>query len=155
MRKVKEDQMRIGEVNIADIEFDLKSRDEIPRLLRGLQYIYCTPEIRKEVFRALEELMPEGKDRANGRPGMSMWKILVLGTLRLNCNWDYDKLREIANEHRRLRQMLQHSDYDEYIYPLQTLKDNVSLRTPEVLEKINTIVVKEGHRLVGKKKRSR
>jgi hypothetical protein len=83
---------------------------------------------------------------------MSQWKILVLGTLRLNCNWNYDKLREIANEHRTLRMMLQHPEDDKYLYPLQTLKDNVSLLTPEVLEKINDIVVDMGHSLTGKKK---
>jgi hypothetical protein len=38
------------------------------------------------------------------------------------------------------------------MYPLQTLRDNVSLLTPELLEKINDIVVDEGHSLTGKKK---
>ena len=51
MRKVKEQQMKFGEVDIATVEFDLRSRDEIPKLLMGLQHIYCTPEIREEVFR--------------------------------------------------------------------------------------------------------
>jgi len=32
MRKVKEQQMKFGEVDIATIEFDLRSRDEIPIL---------------------------------------------------------------------------------------------------------------------------
>ncbi len=36
MRKVKESQMKLGEVNIANIKFDLRSRDEIPKLLMGL-----------------------------------------------------------------------------------------------------------------------
>jgi DNA-binding transcriptional MerR regulator len=152
MRKTEDRQMKIGEVDISKIEFDARSRDEIPRLLRGLQYIYCTPEIKKEVFAVLEEIAPPDKDRSNGRPGMDLWKILVLGTLRLNCDWDYDKLREIANEHRTLRLMLHHLPEDEYKYHLQTLRDNVSLLTPETLEKINTIVVSAGHRLVGKKK---
>lgn len=152
MRKTEDRQMKLGEVDISKIEFDAGSRDEIPRLLRGLQYIYCTPDIKKEVFAILEEIAPPGKDRFTGRPGMDLWKILVLGTLRLNCNWDYDKLREIANEHHTLRLMLHHPEDDEYKYHLQTLKDNVSLLTPEALEKINTVVVSAGHRLAGKKK---
>jgi hypothetical protein len=83
---------------------------------------------------------------------MDLWKILVLGTLRLCCNWDYDKLMEIANNHRILRQMLGHGIMDQdYNYALQTLKDNVSLLTLEVLDKINQVVVKHGHKLVGKK----
>lgn len=153
MRKIVDPQAKLGSVDISRIKFDLSSRDEIPKLLMGLQYIYCTPEIREEVFKILEEIIPENTDKNNGRPGMELWKILVLGTIRLNCNWDYDKMREIANNHKTLRKMLGHGLIDdEYDYALQTLKDNVSLLTPEVLDKINQIVVKSGHKLVGKKK---
>jgi len=153
MRKVIESQMKFGEVDISKIEFDLRSRDEIPKLLMGLQYIYCTPKLRDEVFQILEEIVPEGTDSDNGRPGMLLWKILVLGTLRLNCNWDYDKVKEIADNHKTLRQMLGHGCFeeDDYKYPIQTIKDNVSLLTPEVLDKINQVVVKAGHNLVKKK----
>ena len=45
--------MKLGQVNISEIELDLSSRDEIPRLLMGLQHIYCTPEVREEVFQIL------------------------------------------------------------------------------------------------------
>jgi len=40
MRKVIELQMEFWKKDIASIEFDLQSRDEIPKLLMGLQYIY-------------------------------------------------------------------------------------------------------------------
>ena len=153
MRKVKEQQMKFGEVDIATIEFDLRSRDEIPKLLMGLQHIYCTPEIREEVFKLLARIVPKDVDNKNGRPGMELWKILVLGTIRLNCNWDYDKLQEIANNHMTLREMLGHGFFDRNSkYALQTLKDNVSLLTPEVLDKVNQIAVKAGQNLVCKKK---
>ena len=79
--------------------------------------------------------------------------ILVLGTLRLCCNWDYDKLMDIANNHKALRLMLGHGSlYNNHYYPLQTLKDNLSLFTPEVLDRINQIVLQHGHQLIGKKK---
>jgi hypothetical protein len=39
MRKVIDLQMQFWGKNISDIEFDLQSRDEIPKLLMGLQYI--------------------------------------------------------------------------------------------------------------------
>ena len=153
MRKTMNPQMQFGEVDISQVEFDLRCRDEIPKLLMGLQYIYCTLAIRDKVFRILEGIIPEGIDPNNGCPGMDLWKILVLGTIRLNCNWDYDKLQDIANNHRTLRQMLGHGILDEdYKYALQTLKDNVSLFTPEVLDQINQVVVSAGHNLVGKKK---
>jgi len=146
-------QMKIGEKAIADIKFDLRSRDEITKLLRGLQGIYGNREVRDQVFQALTELIPSHIDPNNGRNGMDLWKIFVLGVLRLNCNWDYDKLHEIVNNHIRLRQMLGHAIMDEdYQYKLQTLKDNISLFTPSALDKINQIVIRYGHELAGKKK---
>ena len=152
MRKVIEPQMKLGESYIGEIEFDLRSRDEIPKLLMGLQHIYITKELREEVFEILQEVVPEGVDATNGRRGMELWKILVLGTIRLNCNWDYDKLKEMADNHKTLRRMLGHGMIDDdRSYALQTLKDNVSLFTPEVLDRINTVVVKAGHTLVKKK----
>ncbi len=36
MRKVKEQQMKFGEVDIATVEFDLRFRYEIPKLLSGI-----------------------------------------------------------------------------------------------------------------------
>ena len=153
MRKVIDIQMKFGEVDISKIEFDLRSRDEIPKLLMGLQEIYCNRETRDKVFTVLRDLIPEDIDQNNGRRGMDLWKILVLGTLRLCCNWDYDKLMDIANNHKTLRLMLGHSSlYNDYYYPLQTLKDNLSLFTPEVLDRINQIVLHHGHQLIGKKK---
>ncbi len=152
MRKIIQSQMKIGEVDISQITFDLRCRDEIPKLLMGLQYLYCTAELRKKVFEILQNLIPTGVDPNRGRHGMELWKILVMGTLRLNCNWDFDKLQDIANNHDTLRQMLGHGSFeDKHYYPLQTLKDNVSLLTPEILDKINQIVVKTGHNLLKKK----
>ena len=156
MRKVINPQTLLGQVDISEITFDPRSRDEIPKLLRGLQYIYCTPEIRAQVFDVLKEMVPQGVNMNTGRPGMELWKILVMGTIRLNCNWDYDKLKEIVDNHLTIRQMLGHPDfYDTYHYPMQTIEDNVKLFTPEILQKINDIVVDAGHKLVKKKKRNR
>ncbi len=68
-----------------------------------------------------------------------------MGTLRLCCNWDYDKLMEIANNHRTLRQMLGHGIMDQdFEYALQTLKDNVRLFTPKILDEINQFVLQYG-----------
>jgi hypothetical protein len=153
MRKVIDMQLSFGEVDIATINFDPRSRDEIPKLLRGLQEIYCNRKVRDAVFTALRDMIPEGVDANNGRRGMDLWKILVLGTLRLSCNWDYDKLMDIANNHKTLRLMLGHSSVlDDYHYPLQTLRDNLSLFTPEVLDRINRLVLQHGYQIVGKKK---
>ena len=152
MRKVMDKQLKLGEVDISKIEFDLKSRDEIPQLLMGLQHIYCTPTLRREVFALLEEAIPCGRSSGTGRPGMDLWRVLVLGVLRLNCNWNFDTLKEMADNHLTLREMLGHVRYlDDTKYPFQTLRDNVSLLTPELLERINVLAVRAGHAVVKKK----
>ncbi|MFT5727019.1 MAG: hypothetical protein ACI8PB_001151 [Desulforhopalus sp.] len=154
MRQVKYPQLRVGETPIAEIKINLKSRDDIPPLLLGLQHIYTTVDLRDKVFAILEGQIKPGTDKKNGRPGMELWKILVFGVLRLNLNWDYDRLVEMANNHKTIRFMLGHSSFnDDYEYKLQTLKDNVSLLTPEILDEINAIVLEAGHNLVKKKMR--
>ena len=152
MRKVIDLQMEFWRKDIADIEFDPQSRDEIPKLLIGLQHIYTTPAIRERVFDVLRAVVPR-KTQETGRPGMDLWKILVLGTLRTNCNFDYDKVQELANNHNKLRQMLGHSETDsDSQYALQTIKDNLPLLAPEILDQINQIVVQAGHNVVSGKK---
>ncbi len=150
MRKIIENQLKFGQVDIASIELDLRSRDEIPQLLLGLQAIYNDRQTRKKVFEILQQIIPDDTDTGNGRPGMDLWSILVMGTLRLNCNWDYDKLLEIANNHKKVREFLGHTIYEfDQTYALQTLKDNVALFTPEHIDQINQVVVNTGHKLLG------
>ena len=154
MRKVIDLQMEFWRKDIADIEFDLESRDEIPKLLMGLQHIYSSPDLRNKVFQVLKQIVPR-RSHETGRPGMDLWKILVLGTVRLNCNWDYDKVQDMANNHDKIRRMMGHREKDfDSCYALQTIKDNVSLLTPEILDRINQIVVQAGHSLVMNKKES-
>ena len=151
MRKVIDLQMEFWKKDIANIEFDLESRDEIPKLLMGLQHIYRSPQIRKKVFEVVKQIVPR-KSQDTGRPGMDLWKILVLGTVRLNCNWDFDKVHDMANNHDNIRKMLGDREKDlDCTYALQTIKDNVSLLTPEILDEINQIVVEAGHSLTMKK----
>jgi transposase, IS5 family len=152
MRTVLNPQMQFGTVDISKITFDPKSRDDIPQVLRGLQYIYSHPDLRAEVFKILEENIAPGKDKKNGRPGMELWKIFVLAVVRVNLNTDYDRLHELANNHLVMRQMMGHSTvFDRSYYELQTIKDNVQMVTPEMLDKINQVVVKAGHKLLKKK----
>lgn len=153
MRKIIEAQLKIGQVDIDKIQIDLECRDEIPQLLLGLQAIYSDKPLRNEVFGLLKAIIPENINPDTGRPGMDLWSIFVLGTIRLNCNWDYDKVHDNANNHRTVRLFLGHPiiEIDPVNYKLQTIKDNVSLLTPEVLDQINQLVVGKGHGLSGGK----
>jgi hypothetical protein len=155
MRSFEPPLWETGASSIAEVVLDPMSRDDIPQLLLGLQYLYSTPSVRAEVLQILDGVLPEEVDRTTGRPGMVLWRILVMGVLRLNLNWDYDRLGEMVNQHRTIRQMLGHGLMDDgESYHVQTLKDNVSLLTPEILDRINQVVVRTGHELVKKKKKA-
>ena len=151
MRAVQNPQMTIGEVDISQIKFDLKSRDDIPKILRGLQHLYMDTPLRAQIFQLLEAEISPGVSKCNGRPGMALWKILVCGVVRLDLNEDYDRLHELVNKHSDIRKMLGHGAFDDEYYHYQTLVDNVGLFTPELLDKINQVVVGAGHALVKKK----
>jgi hypothetical protein len=160
MRIVHDPQTKLGLADIADLVFDPKSRDDIDKLLRGLQHLYTTPEVRQRVFAILEEVLPDqadGPGKASprtGRPGMRQWNILVLGVLRLGLDADYDRIHNLANQHRSIRQMLGHGDWDDpAYYELQTLKDNLRLFTPDLLDRINREVVHAGHAALKKTRR--
>ena len=87
-------QMQLGEVDISAITFNPKSRDDIPCLLRGLQHIWITPELRHKVFQVLESMIPAS--RHNGRPGMELWNILLFSVFMTLKLWDIN-----PNSHER------------------------------------------------------
>ena len=92
MRKVQPKQLQLGEIDIdiASIELDTRSRDDIPQILLGLQCLYTNIKTRELIFSLLEELIPQNVSSINGRPGIHLCKILILGVLRLNLNWDQE-----------------------------------------------------------------
>ena len=151
MRVVESKQMMLGEVDVSNIEISKRSRDDIPTILRGLQHLYNDNALRAAVFALLSTRIAAKVDKDNGRPGMTLWAIFVCGVIRLDLNADYDRLQELINQHLTLRQMLGHGMLDRAHYALQTLKDNVSLLTPELLDQINQLVIPAGHALLKKK----
>jgi hypothetical protein len=116
-------------------------------------YDFFKPRIADEVFEILEKKII-GDKKKTGRPGMDLWKILVLGTVKLNLNIDYYPLHDLTNEYNALRGILgiQRSDFREgRKYSLQSLKDNVRLLDEKTIYEIVELIVKGGHELVKKK----
>ncbi len=155
MRKRFKQQNELDAQLIPDVKIDGKSRHELPQLLAGLQYIFVTPHLNEAVFEILEKKIL-GNKKATGRLGLSLWEILVLGTMRLNLDADYDTVYDLANHHQIVRGILgvhtrQVFGEGKY-YPLQTMKDNIALLDEETLKQISEVVVKAGHQL--KKKES-
>ena len=63
-------QMQIGQIPIEDIKFDKKSRDDIPRILMGLQHLYLNESIRQEIFALLTKHICADANANTGRPGI-------------------------------------------------------------------------------------
>ncbi len=59
----------MGGTSIENIKIDLKSRDDIPPLLLGLQYIYTNVEFRGKVFEILEQKINPDASNNTGHPG--------------------------------------------------------------------------------------
>lgn len=153
MRKYFQQQLEFGITPIHEVKLDFKSRHSLVPILRGLQYVFETPTINAEVFKILDKKIV-GDKKNTGRPGMDLWAILVLGTVKLNLNIDYDMLHDLTNDHNSLRGILgiQRSDFRAgQKYSLQTIKDNVRLLDEETIYEIVEIIVKGGHELIKKK----
>lgn len=155
MRQRFEQQINLRTVAIADVTFSLKSRDELPPVLKALQYIFVTPELNEKVFVLLEKKICSGKKKT-GRKGMDLWHILVLAVVRHACGTNWDALETCANYHELVRRVMGiHATAfieDEKIeFTYQTILDNVSLIDEALLHEINLLVVDAGHKLVKKK----
>jgi len=153
MRRRFDVQLALGQTPIERVSIPLKSRDELPPMLASLQWIFQTPELNAEVFALLESKISAGK-KATGRPGLSLWQILVLGVVRLGLDCDYDRLEDLANHHTLLRQILGVSALpaaDEKPFHRKTLSENVCHLDEELLLQINGLVAQAG-RAVFKKK---
>ena len=147
MRQTHSTQLCFDQVRIEDIQLDLYSRDTMPKILAALQKIYTTPSVFQKIMDLMKQFIDPDADPDQGRPGMTYWEILVLGVVRLSNNYTYDQLLEQANQHITLRQMLGKGGFlfQDIFYPYQTVYDNLRKFTPELLEKINEIVVKFAH----------
>ena len=152
MREVQSRQFELGETAIGEIWIDPKSRDDTPALFRGLQHLYCDEELRARLFELLEEHVSPGTDRQVGRPGMELWRILVLGVVKQGLRCDFDRLHDLANHHATLRAFLGHGEFgDKTYYEYQTVVDNVRLLTPELVSAGGRLVVGSGHAVARKK----
>ena len=147
MRKEFEVQYELGCEPIEEISIPENSRDELPPVLRALQFIFLTPSISKQVFKILNDKIMSGVNKT-GRYGMSLWEILVFACVRLSLDIDYDRLHYTSNYDSLLRSLLGISDFagSKKEYSLQALKDNIALLDEETIKKINEIVVNESHK---------
>ena len=139
-------QMTIGSVPIADIQFDVFCRHELVPILLALQHLYVN---RKQTLEEICELIEQDivcqQSPKLGCEGLTYWEILVLASLRLGCNLDFDQLSDLSTNHRKIRQMMGLSDYDGKRYPKSTINDNLTTLSAKTIDAISLLIVTEGH----------
>jgi len=142
-------QERLDCLPIPTVKLNLQCRDEIIPILRALQHVYADDSLRREVVRLVGKDVNQGTSRKHGRRGMNYWEIVVLAAARLGCNLDYDKLQDLAENHRCLRQIMGIGDWqsEEIDFDWRRIEDNLIKLRPQTLKKINGLVVGAGHEL--------
>jgi transposase, IS5 family len=145
MRRPFDPQLRLDCPGVHDVLLNTECRDEIIPILRALQHIYGRPELRDELLDAVAQDVNGTTRSDQGRPGMDYWSILVLGAVRLGCNLNYDRLQNLAEEHRSLRRIMGIDGWcDDPSFDWRCLRDNIALLSPETIERLNHAIVREG-----------
>jgi hypothetical protein len=132
---------------VTNVELNSECRDRIIPILRGLQHLYSHREFLDQALQWIGDDVLGDADPRRGREGMTLWQILVLAAVRLGCNFTYDHLQDLAENHRALLQIMQVGDWREADFDWRRICDNICKVQPETIEKINHLVVAAGHQL--------
>ena len=134
---------------IHEVTLNRNCRDEIIPILRGLQHLYAHASLRRELLTLVGKDVNQNTSRKRGRRGLNYWEIAVLASVRLGCNLDYDKLQDLAENHRRLRQIMGIGDWqeEEVDFDWRRIEDNVIKLRPATVKKINELIIRAGHAL--------
>lgn len=139
-------QQSLGTIGISEIEFNIYCRHEIVPILMALQHLYvnrrCTI---KKICELIQADLLNGSSHKRGCNGLSSWEALILASVRLGCNLDYDQLSDLADNHVKLRQLMGLGAFDVKQYPRSTIHDNLTSLSAETVEVISNIIVAEGH----------
>jgi hypothetical protein len=142
-------QERLDCLPVTEVTLNLNCRDELIPILRALQHLYGNVPLRRELLGLVGKDVNQTTSRKQGRCGLNYWEITVLAAVRLGCNLDYDKLQDLAENHRSLRLIMGIGDWqdEEVDFDWRRLQDNLTKLRPETLKKLNALVVTAGHQL--------
>ena len=149
MRVAFQEQPRLDCPPVDAVPLNLNCRDEIIPILRALQHVYGDIGLRQEILDLIGNDVNADSSADQGRKGLDYWTIMVLAAVRLGCNLDYDKLQDLAEQHRTLRLIMGIGDWeDQTDFDWRRIRDNLCLLRPETIAKINQAIVAAGHKLV-------
>ncbi len=146
VRKHYQPQHRFDNSPIANVKLNLECRDEIVPILFGLQHLYNDSKLRREAVQLIAMDINENSRRDVGRPGIDDWHVVVLASVRLGCNFDYDKLQDQVENHRALRGIMGIGEWEDTDgFTFRRIRDTLCQIKPLTLSKINDLVVQAGH----------
>ena len=138
MRKSFSDQPRLDCHRIENVSVNFEGRDEIRPILAALQHIYNQHDIRDEILELIAEDVNRDSRRDIGREGLDDWQILVLASVRLGCNLNYDKLQDLAEQHRSLRHIMGIGDWDDATsFNWRRIRNTLYQLRPETIDRIS------------------
>ncbi len=149
MRQDFSRQLQLDCVPISEVQLNLNCRDEMIPILRGIQHIYSQPHVREVILKLIASDVNANSREDRGRRGFSYWQIFVLAVVRLGCNFDYDKLQDLCEQHCNLRHFMFIGDWnDETSFHWRRIRDNIALLGEETIQKMNQAVVASGHQFI-------
>ncbi len=148
MRKAFSTQTRLDCEAIPNVPLNLNCRDEIIPVLEGLRYIYSQPQLRDSILELVARDVNEDSRSDRGRAGLDYWHITVLASVRLGCNLDYDKLQDLAEQHRAMRQIMGIGDWEACIdFNWRRIRDNIVLLQSQTIEAISHKIIDHVYQL--------
>ena len=151
MRKGYSTQLRLDSLPIDQVPLNLECRSRIVPILRAVQQVYSKADVTAAIMKLIEADVNLDTRKDCGRTGMDYWHIMVLASVRLGCNFTYDHLHDLAENHTRLRAIMGIGAWDgETNFSWRTIRNNICLLKSSTIDAISQIIVAEGHTVVPK-----
>ena len=111
MRRLRPEQVELGEIPLGDIRIDPRSRDDVPKIPRGIRSLVSNREFRTGLENPMEAGFLPDADGGLGRSGMLLRRILVFGVLEQGIDRDFNRLPHPANVNKFVRKFPGHADF--------------------------------------------
>ena len=141
-------QQRIDQTPLMSVHLNPRSRDETVKMMCGLQAVYADLPTRQAILALIRrDVLGDARDDV-GRPGMDHWSIFVLLCCREALRLDYDRLEDLAENHRLVRAAMGIGEWQaKHVFDWTRIWRNVRKVGPETLAEINRRVVQLGHQV--------
>ena len=149
MRIAFDSQRRFDCPPVLEVRLDsVVSRQDHSQSSKGCSTFTVQPELRDELLDAVARDVNGPPVQTFGRPGMTYWSILVLGAVRLGCDSTTTRLQNLAEEHRSCGRSWGSAAGVNDRRCLAMPPGRRLLLSPDTIERVDRLIVAEGHRLV-------